>query len=307
MRVLVLGAGGQVGRELMRRPWPGGWQVEGRARAEADLADPAALRAAILGCAPDLVVNAGAYTAVDRAESEREAAFAVNAVAPGIVGAAARECGAAVIHYSTDYVFDGNGNGNGSGGRGEDDPVAPLGVYGASKEAGERALRAAHDRHVILRTSWVFGALGANFVRTMWRLGTERAEVRVVADQHGCPTPAAAIAEATVTIARRVADGSGRWGTFHFAGTPPTSWAGLAEAVFAEMARRTGRRPALVPIATADYPTPARRPANSVLDCGRIRVAYGIAAPDWRAGLAVVLDETTAAAPPAPAGGEGRA
>lgn len=300
MRVLVLGAAGQVGAELLRQSWPAGWQVEGRTRREADLADPAALRAAILAARPDLVVNAGAYTAVDRAESERDAAFAVNGTAPGVIGAAARDCGAVVVHYSTDYVFDGCG----TGGREEDDPVAPLGVYGASKEAGERALRAALDRHVILRTSWVFGALGANFVRTMWRLGADRPELRVVADQHGCPTPAAGIADATVVIARQVAAGQGRWGTFHFAGAPATTWAGLAEAVFAEMQRRTGRRPALVPITTAEYPTPARRPANSVLQCRRILDAYGIEAPDWRAALSVVLDETTA---PAPAGGEGRA
>ena len=302
MKVLVLGAAGQVGRELMRQAWPAGWRVAGRARGEVDRADAAALQGAILDARPDLVVNAGAYTAVDRAESEREAAFAVNAAAPGIVGAAARAAGAVVVHYSTDYVFDGCG----TGGRDEDDPVAPLGVYGASKEAGEQALRGALDRHVILRTSWVFGALGANFVRTMWRLGGERPEVRVVADQRGCPTPAAAIARATVAIARRVADGQGRWGTFHFAGAPATTWADLAEAVFAEMQRRTGRRPVLVPITTADYPTPARRPANSVLECGRILRAYGIAAPDWKADLSVVLDEMTAAAL-ASAGGEGRA
>lgn len=292
MRVLVLGAAGQVGAELMRGAWPSGWQVEGRTRRDADLARPDRLGAVIGDARPDLVVNAGAYTAVDRAESDPDAAFAVNGTAPGIVGEAARACGAAVIHYSTDYVFDGERD----GARTEDDPVSPLGVYGASKEAGERALRAALDRHVILRTSWVFGALGANFVRTMWRLGGERPEVRVVADQRGCPTPAAAIAAATIAMARRIAGGGGHWGTFHFAGAPATSWAGFAEAVFAEMERRTGRRPSLVPIATADYPTPARRPANSVLDCGRIAAAYGIVAPDWQAALSVVLDETTAAA-----------
>ncbi|BBK38009.1 NAD(P)-dependent oxidoreductase [Allostella sp. ATCC 35155] len=298
MKVLVLGAAGQVGAELMRGVWPPGWQVEGRTRRDADLARPELLRAAILDARPDIVVNAGAYTAVDRAEADRDAAFAVNGTAPGIVGQTAAACGAAVIHYSTDYVFDGARD----GARTEDDPVSPLGVYGASKEAGEGALRAALDRHVILRTSWVFGALGANFVRTMWRLGSERPEVRVVADQRGCPTPAATIAAATIAIAGRIAGGEGRWGTFHFAGAPPTSWAGLAEAVFAEMERRTGRRPVLVPIATADYPTPARRPANSVLDCGRIAAAYGIVAPDWRAALSVVLDETTAATAPGVAG-----
>lgn len=204
MKLLVLGAGGQVGRELLSAPWPTGWRVEGRTRAEADLADPAGLAAAIRAFAPDLIVNAGAYTAVDKAEGERDQAWAVNADAPGIIGREAADLGAAVIHYSTDYVFDGGG----TGGREEDDPVAPLGVYGASKEAGEQALRAATGRHVILRTSWVFGAHGHNFVRTMWRLGSARDELRVVGDQQGCPTPARAIAAATVTIAGRIAGGS---------------------------------------------------------------------------------------------------
>ncbi|BBK33063.1 dTDP-4-dehydrorhamnose reductase [Stella humosa] len=298
MKLLVLGAGGQVGQELLRAGWPIGWQVTGHRRAETDLADAAALKAVILDSRPDIVVNAGAYTAVDRAEGDRDACFAVNATAPGVIGTAADAVGAAVIHYSTDYVFDGNG----TGGRAEEDPVAPLGVYGASKEAGERALRAATDRHVILRTSWVFAAHGSNFVRTMWRLGAERAEMRVVADQRGCPTSARSIAQATVRIARAIAEGRAAWGTFHFCGAPATSWAGLAEAVFAEMARRTGRRPNLVPITTAEYPTPARRPANSVLETGRIQAAYGILPPDWRADLAVVLDEATAGA--SPAGGE---
>ena len=303
MKLLVLGAGGQVGRELLRAAWPAGWQVEGRTRAEVDLGDAVALRQAIVDLRPDLVINAGAYTAVDRAEGDRDAAFAVNGVAPGVIGRAATAIGAAVIHFSTDYVFDGAGG----GGRVEDDPVAPLGVYGASKEAGERALREATARHVILRTSWVFAAHGTNFVRTMWRLGSERPDLRVVGDQRGCPTAAAAIAAATVRIARRIAQGDAAWGTFHFAGAPATSWAGLAEAVFVEMERRTGRRPQLAAITTAEYPTPARRPANSVLDCGRIFRTYGIEAPDWRADLSVVLDEATAGAATAAAGGERRA
>ena len=303
MRLLVLGAGGQVGRELLSARWPAGWQVEGRTRAEVDLADTAGLEAAIRTARPDIIVNAGAYTSVDKAEVARDAAWAVNAIAPGIIGRVAAELGAAVIHYSTDYVFDGDG----CGGREEDDPVAPLGVYGASKEAGERALRAATGRHVIVRTSWVFAAHGQNFVRTMWRLGGARDELRVVDDQRGCPTSARSIAAATVVIAERIAAGGAEWGTFHFAGAPAATWHGLAEATFQEMARRTGRRPRLLAIATADYPTPARRPANSVLDTRRISGAYGIAAPDWRADLTVVLDEATAGEAAIPAGGEKRA
>ncbi|MGE0717082.1 MAG: dTDP-4-dehydrorhamnose reductase [Alphaproteobacteria bacterium] len=291
MKVLVLGAGGQVGRELLRARWPEGWRIDGRTRADLDIADAAALEAGIRAAAPGLVVIAGAYTAVDKAESDVDRAFAVNATAPGVVGAAAASVGAPVIHYSTDYVFDGDT----PGARRENDPVAPLGVYGRSKEAGERALRAATDRHVILRTSWVFAAHGHNFVRTMWRLGAERPEMRVVDDQRGGPTAAHAIAAATVAVARRIAAGDAAWGTFHFSGAPATTWHGFADAIFAEMARRIGRRPALHAIPTSAYPTPARRPANSVLDCGRLAAAYGIAAPDWRTDLSVVLDELTAA------------
>ncbi|MGE0724188.1 MAG: dTDP-4-dehydrorhamnose reductase, partial [Alphaproteobacteria bacterium] len=237
MKVLVLGAGGQVGRELMAATWPAGWEVTGASRDEVDIADGPAVAHAIAAAAPHLVVNAGAYTAVDRAEAERERAFAVNAEAPGAIGRAAAETGAAVIHYSTDYVFDGEGD----GARCEDEPVRPLGVYGASKEAGERALRAALRRHVILRTSWVFAAHGQNFVRTMLRLGAERPELRVVDDQHGCPTSAASIAAATVEIAHQIDAGLAKWGTFHFAGRPATTWHGFAAAIFEGMERRTGR------------------------------------------------------------------
>ena len=286
MKVLVLGAGGQVGRELMAAGWPSGWDVQGRRREETDLCDPRAIVSAIATAAPHLVINAGAYTAVDRAESDRDLAFAVNATAPGVIGKAAAECSAAVIHYSTDYVFDGNR----AGGWAESDPVRPLGVYGESKEAGERALRAANRRHVILRTSWVFAAHGQNFVRTMLRLGAERPELRVVDDQHGCPTAAAAIAAATVEIAHQIDAGLGKWGTFHFAGRPPTTWHGFAAAIFEGMERRTGRRPALSAIPTSAYPTPARRPANSVLDTAAIESTYGVAAPDWRDDLGRVLD-----------------
>jgi dTDP-4-dehydrorhamnose reductase len=301
--LLVFGGEGQLGRALGEAKAPTGWRVTAVSRAAADITDADQVMRAIAAHEPAVVVNAAAYTAVDKAENDSKAAFLINEYGAGIVARAAAEAQAAVIHLSTDYVFDGQASRPWR----EDDPVAPLGVYGVSKEAGEQALRLATDRHVILRTSWVFAAHGHNFVRTMWRLGTAREELRVVDDQRGCPTSARSIAAATATVAGRLAAGNAHWGTFHFAGAPSTTWHGLADAVFQEMAKRTGRRPRLVPIATADYPTPARRPANSILDTSRIFRVYGIAAPDWRADLSVVLDEATAGWAPTPAGGEQRA
>jgi dTDP-4-dehydrorhamnose reductase len=236
----------------------------------------------------DAVINAAAYTAVDRAEEELELAHAVNAAAPGAMAEAATARGLPFLHVSTDYVFDGT---PGRPWR-EDDPTGPLGAYGRSKLAGEQAVAAAGGPHVVLRTSWVFSAHGTNFVKTMLRVGAERDTLRVVDDQTGGPTAARAIAEALLAIAEAFAAGRGRSGVFHFAGAPDISWAGFARAIFALQAERTGARvPQVVPIPTADYPTPARRPLNSALDCTRIRAAYGIARPDWRAGLAAVLEE----------------
>lgn len=290
MRALIFGATGQVGRELMAAAARRGHSARGVARAEADLADADACGAIVARAEADVVINAAAYTAVDRAEAEPDLAHAVNAEAPG---AMARVCAGRALpflHVSTDYVFDGGASRPWR----EDDPTGPLGVYGATKLAGERAVTDAGGAAAILRTAWVFSAHGGNFVKTMLRVGRGRDEMQVVADQHGGPTAARDIASALWTIAEAWGAGEGRPGTFHFAGHPATTWAGLAEAVFA----RSGweRTPQVVPITTAEWPTPARRPANSVLDCGAISRAYGIAQPDWRPALDAVVRELAEAA-----------
>lgn len=288
MKILVLGTSGQVGSETMRAAWPADTVLAGLARPGIDLAVPGTIEAAMRDHAPDLVVNATAYTAVDKAESEREAAFAVNRDGPARLAALCAERGAALIHISTDYVFDGSKPTPYL----EDDPVCPISVYGASKEAGEAGVRAAGPRHVILRTSWVYAAHGANFVKTMLRLGRERDELGVVADQTGAPTSAADIAAAIVTISKQIA-GSGdamAWGTYNFTGAGATTWHGFADRIFQRLEQAEGRRPRLRPIATSDYPTPARRPANSRLDCARIRNALGVATPAWEDSLDRVLD-----------------
>lgn len=297
MKVLILGTSGQVGDALMRAPWPRGTALVGLARPDIDMLRPETIDASVAAHAPGLVVNATAYTAVDKAESDRDAAFAINRDGPARLAAACAVRGIPLVHVSTDYVFDGSKPSPYT----EDDPVCPLGAYGASKEAGEAAVRAALEQHVILRTSWVYAAHGANFVKTMLRLGREREELGVVADQHGAPTAAADIAAAIVTIAGRIAsdpDGNpdGIWGTYHFAGAGATTWHGFAERIFQRLERETGRRPRLKAIGTADYPTPARRPANSRLDCAKIRAVFGIEAPRWEDSLERVLDALLAPA-----------
>lgn len=289
MRALVFGETGQVARELALTAPARGVEARFLGRAVADLADPEACVRAIEAADVDVVVNAAAYTAVDRAEDEPALARAVNATAPGAMAAAAAAKGVPFLHVSTDYVFDG------APGRAwrETDRTGPLGAYGASKLAGEAAVAGATPDHVILRTAWVFSARGANFVRTMLRVGRGKAEMRVVGDQSGGPTPARDIAGALWTIAEAWPAGRGEAGVFHYAGAPACTWADFAEAIFA----RSGwsERPAVTRIATADWPTKAVRPANSVLDCTKIRAAYGIAPPDWRAGLDAVVDELAGA------------
>ncbi|GGE26418.1 dTDP-4-dehydrorhamnose reductase [Gemmobacter megaterium] len=284
MRVLVFGRTGQVATELARRAGPG-LDIVTLGRTETDLADPAACAAAIAATPCAAVINAAAYTAVDRAETEEALATTINAAAPGAMAQACADLGLPFLHVSTDYVFDGSGDAPWQ----PTDAVAPLNAYGRSKLAGEQAVRAAGGAHLILRTSWVYSAHGQNFVKTMLRLGAERPALRVVDDQWGGPTPAAAIADALLGAARALADGV-TGGTYHFAGQPPTTWARFARETF----RLAHVSCAVEGIATADYPTPARRPLNSRLDCATLTADFGITPPDWQAGLAAVLQELRA-------------
>ena len=278
MTILVFGTTGQVATEL-RALAP----VRALGRDVADLTDPAACAAAILAHRPDAVINAAAHTAVDRAESEEDLATTINGIAPGAMARACATLGIPFIHISTDYVFPGDGE---RAWRPED-PTAPLGAYGRSKLVGEEAVRAAGGVHAILRTSWVVSAHGANFVKTMLRLGGERDTLNIVADQVGGPTPARAIAAACLSIADQLSADPAKSGTYHFSGAPDTSWADFARAIFAA----AGLGCAVTDIPSSAYPTPARRPLNSRLDCSATRATFGIDRPDWRAGVADILDD----------------
>ncbi|MGQ0612115.1 MAG: dTDP-4-dehydrorhamnose reductase [Paracoccaceae bacterium] len=281
MKLLVFGQTGQLAREFARR-LPAGTSARFLSRAEADLADPAACAAAVMGAHVDAVINAAAWTAVDRAEAEEAAATVANADAPGAMARAAAARGLPFLHVSTDYVFDGAGRQPFA----PASPTGPLGAYGRSKLKGEGAIRAAGGRALILRTSWVFSAHGANFVKTMLRLGRERESLNVVADQIGGPTPAAAIADALFTSARAMVAGH-PGGTHHFSGAPDTSWADFARAIMAA----AGLACRIVDIPTSAYPTPARRPANSRLDCAALEAEFGITRPDWRSALDQIVKE----------------
>ncbi|MFX0547437.1 dTDP-4-dehydrorhamnose reductase [Roseovarius sp. S1116L3] len=281
MSLLVFGATGQVASEL-RGQAPSGIFLD---RAKADLADPAACAEAIRQHAPSAVINAAAYTAVDRAEEEEALATVINGEAPGAMARACAALGIPLVHLSTDYVFDGSGTRPWT----PDDPAAPLGAYGRSKLAGEEAVRAAKGAHVILRTSWVFSAHGANFVKTMLRLSESRDALTIVSDQIGGPTPAEAIAAACLRIAADLQSDPAKTGTYHFSGRPPTSWADFARAIFV----RAGRDVTVTDIPTSDYPTPATRPLNSRLNCDATRAAFGISCPDWQQALDALVPDLT--------------
>lgn len=294
MRILLFGANGQVGTELRRSLAPfgdvvattrGGTLDDGNTCEVADFDAPDSLPALIERVAPDVVVNAAAYTAVDRAESDRDAAFRANAEAPARIAAACAARGARLIHYSTDYVFDGHGTRPYR----EDDPTQPAGVYGASKRAGEEAIAATGADALILRTAWVYAAHGKNFLRTMLRLAAERDRLRVVADQTGTPTSAALIADVTALALAKPALS----GIRHLTAAGQTTWHGFAEAIVAGAHARglLARAVPVDPIATVDYPTPAARPAYSVLDTSRLAADLGAGLPDWTAGLAMILDD----------------
>ena len=298
IRVLVTGSGGQVGAEVVRE-LAGRAEVVALDRAALDLADPASIAAGVHAARPDVIVNCAAYTAVDRAETDREAAHAVNAVGPGVLAAAAKRCGALLVHFSTDYVYDGTKRSPYV----ETDAANPLSVYGATKLEGERAVAASGASHVILRTSWVYGARGKNFLFTMLRLGRERSELRVVDDQRGAPTSSRALARVVREILDRGGDTdeltraevdevAAASGIYHATAAGSTTWFGFAQAIFEEMQRQ--RRldfaaPRLSAIPTAEYPTPARRPANSVMSTGRLRDTFGVTLADWRDGLCEVV------------------
>jgi len=293
MRLLLIGKNGQVGFELRRALGPLG-AVVAVDFPECDLARPESVRAIVTQVRPDVIVNAAAYTAVDKAESEPDLARAINAAAPGLLGEEARRIGARVIHYSTDYVYDGA---KGTAYR-EDDATGPLCVYGSSKRDGDEALAASGAGHFIFRTSWVFGAHGGNFVKTILRLAAERDRLAIVADQIGAPTSAALLADITAQVLGQL-----RWrdpatmpsGVFHVTAGGETSWHGFAQAILAGGVSR-GLTFKVTPeavgaITTAEYPLPARRPANSRLDTTKLQQTFGLVPPHWQAGLDHVLDQ----------------
>jgi dTDP-4-dehydrorhamnose reductase len=281
MKLLVFGQTGQVARELIRRA-PVGVTVEALGRDHADLSDPSVCADAIMLSDADAVINAAAWTAVDKAETEEADATIINGAAPAAMARACTRHGIPFLHVSTDYVFDGAGTTPFA----TDHPTAPLGAYGRSKLAGEHGVRSAGGAHLILRTSWVVSAHGANFVKTMRRLGADRETLNVVADQIGGPTPAADIADALFAAARAMLDGA-KGGTHHFSGAPDCSWADFARAIMAG----AGLKCQITDIPSSAYPTPAKRPQNSRLDCSAFMRDFGIARPDWHAGLAAILKE----------------
>lgn len=281
--ILVTGGSGQVGGALVRLA-AGNMEIVAPDRAGLDLRDPAALAAMVGSRRWAAVVNCAAYTAVDKAESDSVAAWQVNALAPAALAAATAAANIPIVQLSTDYVFDGTSPTP----YGEEDRVAPLGVYGASKLGGELAVRTANPAHIILRTAWVVSTTGSNFIKTMLRLGADRPQLRVVADQQGCPTSADDIARAILTIVSHL--GSGPYGTYHFVNDGEATWHGLAEAVFARAAGHGRTAPSVEPIATRDYPTPAARPANSRLATAKIGRDHGVVPRDWHVAVDEIVD-----------------
>ena len=285
MNILVTGANGQVGYQLQQQLHSSDWNYTALTRNQLDIADAKAVNEAIAQIKPDLVINAAAYTAVDKAEQEPELAYAINRDGPANLARAAKSVDAAIFHISTDYVFAGDTPGCYT----EDSATAPQGVYGKSKLAGEQALMSANPKHLILRTAWVFGEHGNNFVKTMIRLGKSRDALGIVADQEGGPTYAGDIASALLSIANHYATNNPiAWGIYHFSGQPHTSWFHFAEHIFGEVALAGLYQkgiPQLNAISTAEYPTPAKRPANSKLDCRKLEQVFGIAPSDWKLAL----------------------
>jgi dTDP-4-dehydrorhamnose reductase len=285
MQVVVFGSGGQLGQELARASWPTGWLVRHFSRADVDIARD---DLAPLVSGAGVVINAAAYTAVDKAETEAEQAYRVNRDGAAKVARACQQASAALLHVSTDYVFDGRK----SSAYVEDDATGPLGVYGQSKLEGEEAVRTACERHIIVRTSWVVSAFGHNFVKTMLKLARERDQLRVVSDQTGRPTPAKDLAAVLCELAKRIDDGAPiPWGTYHYAAAGRCTWHELASEVVRLQAQHTGKSPSVLPIPTSAYPTPARRPTNSELATEKLERALGLAPRPWQTGVAEIVRE----------------
>lgn len=288
--ILLIGKNGQVGWELRRTLAPLA-RLTAAGRSEIDLTNPAAARARVLQIRPHLVLNAAAYTAVDKAESDAETARLINAAAPGALAEAARQVGAWIVHFSTDYVFDGAKREPYV----ETDAPNPLGVYGRTKLEGEEAVRAANPRHLVFRLCWVYGTRGQNFLLTIRRLARERETLRVVCDQFGCPTWSRLIAEAVALALRQVfadADAARFAGTYHLAAAGHTNWHTFASSIVERMPPGERRCREVQAIPTAEYPTPARRPAWSVLDCGKLKRTFGLELPDWEEGLQLALESS---------------
>ncbi len=290
MKLLVTGAQGQVGAELIRRGQGLGFEMIPASHADLDITSEGAISAFLGSHSPDMVINGAAYTAVDKAETDDDNAHAINTQGVAHLAQVCRKQNIPLLHISTDYVFDGQS----SNPYQEDDKPNPQGVYGVSKLAGDIAVVQTMEKYIILRVAWVFGACGQNFVRTMLRLGAEHDALRVVADQLGGPTWAGDIAKTLLIIARRYDEGESiPWGTYHYTGVPVVSWFDFAQAIFTEAVNlgMLEHSPEISPITTAEYPTPAKRPQNSVLNCYKIQQNLGIKQPDWHIGLQKTLQE----------------
>ena len=290
MKILITGAQGQVGKELTTIANEEGFDVIAAGRADLDITEAQNVEEYISQCQPNIVINAAAHTAVDKAESEQDLAFAINQNGAENIALACNGLNIPLLHISTDYVFDGSK----AEPYNEGDAVSPLGVYGNSKWQGEEVIRKNVNAHIILRVAWVFGAQGNNFVKTMLRLGKERDELSVVADQFGGPSPAKNIAQTLIELVKQYQNNKSlAWGTYHYCGKEKTTWYGFAEEIF-KQANESGllnKKIKVNPISTAEYPTPAKRPANSMLDCTKIKTTFGIDMPEWKDALKLVLTE----------------
>lgn len=279
--ILVFGGNGQLGQELIRAAAERATVLRALSHAEADIADASAIATALALWKPNLVVNAAAYTKVDLAETELEEARRGNEIGPGVLAVACARAGVPMVHISTDYVFDGSKEGAYL----ESDPACPINAYGRSKAAGEEAVRSHLAQHVILRTAWVYSEFGHNFLKTVLRLAATRDELRIVSDQHGSPTSAGELAEAVLNVAAAFVHDRTLAGTYHFTAAGVTTWHGFASRIVAIAAPVTGRNPRVIPIGTADYPTPAKRPANSRLDCRSFVKTFGFLPRHWTVGV----------------------